>query len=159
MDGKIFKISGYFVDPNGENEADEMVEKLRNFGGTFGKHIHVEEADIVDWTDDNPLNYEKCDLSVCEKFFSDKDSERYTFFGEVYDFFGNSRKVLGIEYVSINVVRLVCKNDIVFLLERGNAGFSLFEIDNGRMYYIGDRLQTLRDVYDRMCKEHGSLRE
>ena len=29
MDGKIFKISGYLVDPNGENEAAWIREELR----------------------------------------------------------------------------------------------------------------------------------
>lgn len=39
---------------------------------TFGQHVHVKEADILDWTDENPLNYENCDLAECEKYFRDK---------------------------------------------------------------------------------------
>lgn len=32
MDGKIFKISGYLVDPNGENDADQeyRFEEVQN---------------------------------------------------------------------------------------------------------------------------------
>ena len=55
MDGKIFKISGYLVDPNGENEAAWIWEELRHLNDTFGHHVHVKEADILDWTDENPL--------------------------------------------------------------------------------------------------------
>ena len=72
MDGKIFKISGYLVDPNGENEAAWIREELRHLNDTFGHHVHVKEADILDWTDENPLNYENCDLAECEKYFHDK---------------------------------------------------------------------------------------
>lgn len=72
MDGKIFKISGYLVDPNGENEAVWIWEKLRHLNDTFGQYVHVKEADILDWTDENPLNYENCDLAECEKYFHDK---------------------------------------------------------------------------------------
>ena len=72
MDGKIFKISGYLVDPNGENEAAWIREELRHLNDTFGQHVHVKEADILDWTDENPLNYENCDLAECEKYFHDK---------------------------------------------------------------------------------------
>lgn len=72
MDGKIFKISGYLVDPNGENEAVWIWEELRHLNDTFGQHVHVKEADILDWTDKNPLNYENCDLAECEKYFHDK---------------------------------------------------------------------------------------
>lgn len=72
MDGKIFKISGYLVDPNGENEAVWIWEELRHLNDTFGQHVHVKEADILDWTDENPLNYENCDLAECEKYFHDK---------------------------------------------------------------------------------------
>ena len=49
MDGKIFKISGYLVDPNGENEAVWIWEELRHLNDTFGQHVHVKEADIPDW--------------------------------------------------------------------------------------------------------------
>lgn len=72
MDGKIFKISGYLVDPNGENSAAWIWEELRHLNDTLGQHVHVKEADIPDWIDENPLNYENCDLAECEKYFRDK---------------------------------------------------------------------------------------
>lgn len=73
MDGKIYKISGYLVDPNGDVSARDIFDRLKHLYDMSGKHIHVIEADLPDWTDENPLNnYEDCDLAECEKYFRDK---------------------------------------------------------------------------------------
>lgn len=72
MDGKIFKISGYLVDPDGENIPAWILEDIRHLNDMIGRHVHIKEADIPNWTDENPLNYEKCDLAECEKYFPDK---------------------------------------------------------------------------------------
>lgn len=40
MDGKIFKISGYLVDPNGENEAAWIREELRHLNDTSKRLIY-----------------------------------------------------------------------------------------------------------------------
>lgn len=73
MDGKIYKISGYLVDPNGNVSTRDIFDRLKHLYDMSGKHIHVIEADLPDWTDENPLNnYEDCDLAECEKYFRDK---------------------------------------------------------------------------------------
>lgn len=72
MGGKIFKISGYLVDPDGENIPAWILEYIRHLNDMIGRHVHIKEADIPNWTDENPLNYEKCDLAECEKYFPDK---------------------------------------------------------------------------------------
>ena len=73
MDGKIYKISGYLVDPNGDVSTRDIFDRLKHLYDMSGKHIHVIEADLPDWTDENPLNnYEDCDLAECEKYFRDK---------------------------------------------------------------------------------------
>lgn len=66
---KILKLSGYIVDP------DEFYNKGRiqeNIDGTIFQHFHVEEADIPNWNDEHPLNYDNCDLAECEKYFPHK---------------------------------------------------------------------------------------
>lgn len=35
----------------------------------FCQQLHIESADIGEWEDDNPLNYENCDLAYCTKYF------------------------------------------------------------------------------------------
>lgn len=66
---KIFKVSGYFVDANGDCKADDIEVYLDNFDYAFAKHIEVEERDIGKWEDDNPLNYYKSPKEECEKYF------------------------------------------------------------------------------------------
>ena len=70
---KIFKISGYLVDVEGDIDASDVVAEI-SFGldGMINQHIHVEEADIGRWSDENPLNYGNCDLAGCEKHFKRK---------------------------------------------------------------------------------------
>ena len=73
---KIFKISGYLVDPKGENTRRWLRHALIVAGNNvnlFGQHIHVEERDIPDWNDDLPINQRNCDLAHCEKYFKDDD--------------------------------------------------------------------------------------
>lgn len=70
------KVFGGFKDARNNfapctNWLKKRVRK-RHLNDTFGQHVHVKEADILDWTDENPLNYENCDLAECEKYFHDK---------------------------------------------------------------------------------------
>ena len=69
---KIFKISGYFVDPNGDYSAEDLEIGLEDDFDMIAKHIKVEEKDIGEWDDDIPLNY--CDSAEieCEKYFKDE---------------------------------------------------------------------------------------
>ena len=89
---KIFKVSGYIVDVNGDSNADEVIAEVSSdFDGMINQHIHVEEADIGKWNDESPLNYDNCDLADCEKYFKRKVP------GQVYRHFkGHTVKVLHI---------------------------------------------------------------
>lgn len=70
---KIFKVSGYLVDVEGDIDASEVVAEI-SFGldGMINQHIHVEEADIGRWSDENPLNYGNCDLADMSKHPPDR---------------------------------------------------------------------------------------
>ena len=60
---KIFKISGYLVDPIGDYQADYLRRDISEGYDMIGQHIHVEEADIGKWDDESPLDYDNCDLA------------------------------------------------------------------------------------------------
>lgn len=98
---KIFKVSGYIVDVNGDYNVDEVIAEVRaGFDGMINQHIHVEESDIGELDDESPLNYDNCDLADCEKYFKRKvpvDNYRNVTEGQVYRHFkGHIVKVLHI---------------------------------------------------------------
>ena len=98
---KIFKVSGYIVDVNGDSNVDEVIAEVSaGFDGMINQHIHVEEADIGKWNDESPLNYDNCDLADCEKYFKRKvpvDNDRKVEIGKTYRHFkGHTVKVLHI---------------------------------------------------------------
>lgn len=97
---KIFKISGYLVDPVGDYQADYLRRDISAGYDMIGQHIHVEEASIGEWDDESPLNYDNCDLAECEKYFKRKvpvDNDRNVIAGQVYRHFkGHIVKVLHI---------------------------------------------------------------
>lgn len=66
---KVFKFSGYYVDPNDDYTDDWLEHDLDTKVGMVGGHIKIESVDIGEWTDDNPLNYYDCDISEYEKYF------------------------------------------------------------------------------------------
>lgn len=68
---KIFKISGYFVDPNSDYTADDLRGAFENNIDIFSKYLNIEERDIGEWEDDNPLNYINCPKSECEVYFKE----------------------------------------------------------------------------------------
>lgn len=98
---KIFKVSGYLVDVDGDFDVSEVVAEI-SFGldGMINQHIHVEESDIGELDDESPLNYDNCDLADCEKYFKRKvpvDNGRNVMAGQVYMHFkGHIVKVLHI---------------------------------------------------------------
>ena len=98
---KIFKVSGYLVDVEGDIDASEVVAEI-SFGldGMINQHSHVEEADIGRWSDENPLNYGNCDLAECEKHFKRKvpvDNDRKVEIGKIYRHFkGHTVKVIAV---------------------------------------------------------------
>lgn len=69
---KIFKLSGYFVDVNGEFNNSELEAVLADSCDIIAHHIKVEEQDIGEWEDDNPLNCCDCSEKECEKYFLKK---------------------------------------------------------------------------------------
>jgi hypothetical protein len=67
---KIFKISGYYVDPNGDFDAERVKIFLEEDLDVIAHHIRVEEVDLPgEWDDDNPLNRCDCSVAECEKYF------------------------------------------------------------------------------------------
>ena len=66
---KIFKIHGYFVDPNGEYTAEELATALQQDFDVIAHHIKVDERDIGEWDDNSPLNYHNCSKDECEAYF------------------------------------------------------------------------------------------
>lgn len=66
---KIFKVTGYFVDPNGEENSDRLETWFDEHRYMFYKHLQIEECDIGEWDDENPLNDVDSPVSECEQYF------------------------------------------------------------------------------------------
>ena len=99
---KIFKISGYLVDPTGRLEAHHIKAKIE-YGCGFpmiGQLIHVEQAKVKGMDENHPLMKENCDLAVCEKYFERKvpvNDDRNVMAEQVYKHFkGKKVKVMAI---------------------------------------------------------------
>ena len=43
---KIFKVSGYFVDANGDVDKDSFEAELEMLEDVFTQHLHIDETDI-----------------------------------------------------------------------------------------------------------------
>lgn len=67
---KIFKFTGYYIDPDGVYTVNDVAESLgeRNIDA-FPHHITVKEADVGEWDDEYPLNMCDCPVAECEKYF------------------------------------------------------------------------------------------
>lgn len=97
---KIFKISGYLIDPTGRLEPHHIKAKML-YGCGFplvGQHIHVQKAEIKKLDEKHPIMKENCDLAECEKYFNNEPltvSNRKVEPGQVYRHFkGKTVKVL-----------------------------------------------------------------
>lgn len=66
---KIFRFSGYLIDPNESCDEDDIELSVTEKLGMLSQQLHIESADIGEWDDDNPLNYENCDLAYCSQYF------------------------------------------------------------------------------------------
>lgn len=67
---KIFKFSGYYIDSNALFDVDDVKTRLEEgLADLIAQHIKVESADIGEWDEDNPLNFDDCDIKECEKWF------------------------------------------------------------------------------------------
>ena len=69
---QIFRISGYLIDIDGNYRKEEIGSVITRRLGMFSHQLHIESANNEEWNDDNPLNYENCDLSYCSQYFKDK---------------------------------------------------------------------------------------
>lgn len=135
---KIFKISGYLVDPDDLYRLSEIEAGISYaLDGMVHQHIHVEEADIGEWDDESPLNYDNCDLAECEKYFKRKipvDNDRNVMAGQVYRHFkGKTVKVLHISQ-DTEAPGQFC---VVYECEDGSVwsrpyGIFVSEVDHGK---------------------------
>ena len=66
---QIFRISGYLIDINDSYTKDNVRISITDKIDMFSQQLHIDKSDIEDWDDDNPLNFENCDLSYCSQYF------------------------------------------------------------------------------------------
>lgn len=66
---KIFKIRGYYIDPNDCYTKEELETALSEDYDIISHHIRIEQRDIGEWDDDSPLNQHNCSMWDCEKYF------------------------------------------------------------------------------------------
>lgn len=114
---KIFKFSGYAVDPNGEDMNTWDIENaLSNlYFEPMLHHLHIEEAQAESdeegtLVEDSPLWLENCDLAHCEKYFKEDPykgvkTDRQVEVGSTYKHFkeGKLVKVLAVAQDTENV--------------------------------------------------------
>ena len=67
---RLFKISGYYIDPNGDWSDAELKTELEQRFDLIDKHIKVESVDIGEFEDDSPLNRYDSPIEECEKYFN-----------------------------------------------------------------------------------------
>lgn len=135
---KIFKISGYLVDPDDLYRLSVIEDIIRYaLYDMVHHHIHVEESDIGKWDDESPLNYDNCDLAEREKYFKRKipvDNARNVMAGQVYRHFkGKTVKVLHISQ-DTEAPGQFC---VVYECEDGSVwsrpyGMFVSEVDHGK---------------------------
>ena len=71
---KVFKISAYVVDMNGEFTTDDRLEDCLIYctqNDLNLRHTNIQSADIGEWDDDHPLNYRSCSIEEFEKYFKE----------------------------------------------------------------------------------------
>ena len=66
---QIFKISGYLIDINDSHTKDDVRLSITDKIDMFSQQLHIESTNSEDWDDDNPVNFENCDLSYCSQYF------------------------------------------------------------------------------------------
>lgn len=71
---QIFKISGYLIDINDSHTKDDVRLSITDKIDMFSQQLHIESTNIEDWDDDNPLNFENCDLSYCSQYFKNPNN-------------------------------------------------------------------------------------
>lgn len=69
---KLFKLTAYIVDPNGEFNEDNLADTLEY--GPYDihlRHIRVDGVDLGEWDDNLPVNYINCPEAEFEKYFKE----------------------------------------------------------------------------------------
>lgn len=74
---QIFKISGYLIDINDSYTKDDVRLSITDKIDMFSQQLYIESTNIEDWDDDNPLNFENCDLSYCSQYFKNSNNGKY----------------------------------------------------------------------------------
>lgn len=57
------------IDPNGDWSEDDITTEIENLD-LIHHHIKCDVADIGEFYDEHPLNYNNCSLAECEKYFN-----------------------------------------------------------------------------------------
>ena len=71
---KLFKITTYIVDPNGEFNKYILADTLEY--GPYDiqlRHININETDLGEWDDDIDVNYIDCPKAEFEKYFKENN--------------------------------------------------------------------------------------
>lgn len=66
---QIIKMSGYLVDTEGQWGGETLKDVVEAATGTISQQLHLDFAEIPDWSGEHPLMHENCDLAHCEKHF------------------------------------------------------------------------------------------
>jgi hypothetical protein len=70
---KIYKIEGIILDQDVETieDARSVIKSARYANHTNVEILNIYEADIGEWSDDHPLNYDTTYLSEIKKIFGE----------------------------------------------------------------------------------------
>ncbi len=145
---KIFKISGYYIDPNGDWDNVDVKDFLEEHPDLIAKHISVEEKDIGEWDDDHPLNYKNSDIKECEKYFNNADTNKKENtkmlvtrttktetdkiqLGDVFDITLNDKEPIQLKAVREDSDGMVCI--LVDCLEKEYTMYELEKVLNGEI--------------------------
>lgn len=71
---KIHRISGYLIDVDDSCDATDIKMAVTEQLDLRDQQLHIESADIDDWSDENPLNHTNCDLACCSQYFKKVNS-------------------------------------------------------------------------------------
>ena len=69
---KLFKLSAYIVDANGNFDAENLEDYIMwRLDDVSVDHVHIDSADIGEWDDELPINYYNCPEAEYEKYFKE----------------------------------------------------------------------------------------
>ncbi len=130
---KIFEFHGYYVDPNDDYDAEELEILLSEKFDIMSHHIKVDERDIGEWEDENPLNYTDCHISECMRYFTDGNSNICS---SVFNMLNYSDYV-EIEYEGKKYVGRIKSVDSVWIESRKRNGKVVYDLS----FYVVSLIQ------------------